>query len=49
VVAFYENAVRKTLSIPAHLRPVAIITFGYAAKFPDRPARVAVEKACEFR
>jgi len=49
VGAFDENAVRRSLSIPAHLRPVAILTLGYAAEFPDRPDRVAVEKACEFR
>ena len=49
VGAFDENAVVKTLGIPVHLRPVAIITLGYAAESPHRPARVTVEKACEFR
>jgi nitroreductase len=49
VGAFDESAVVKTLGIPAHLRPLAIITFGYASESPDRPDRVSVEKVCEFR
>lgn len=40
ISAFDEEAVRDILDIPIHLRPVAIVTFGYADEKPDQRHRV---------
>lgn len=40
ISAFDEESVRDTLDIPIHLRPVAIVTLGYADEKPDQRHRV---------
>ena len=48
VGAFSEEEVRKTLSLPEALRPVAIIPVGYPARSPKPPPRMAKDDAVEF-
>jgi len=44
VGAFDENAVRKILEIPSHLKPVAIIPVGFPGESPQAPKRKNVEE-----
>lgn len=44
VGAFDENQVSRTLNLPHHLRPVAIIPVGYPDESPPRPRRVPKEE-----
>jgi len=48
VGAFYEDQVSRILSLPKHLRPVAIVPVGYPSKVPGVPPRVSREDAVEF-
>jgi len=41
---FCKNIVRKTLKIPGHVDPQALITLGYAANKPNPPPRKLLEK-----
>lgn len=47
VGAFHEREVTKILSLPRHLRPVAIVPVGYPSKIPSPPPRVAIKEAVE--
>jgi nitroreductase len=49
VGAFNEKEVTKCLSIPSHLRPVAIVPLGYPNESPMPPPKIPFENACEFR
>ncbi len=44
VGAFNEGDVRRLLNMPENIRPVAIITMGYPAETPEKPARRPVEE-----
>ncbi|MEK6546147.1 MAG: nitroreductase family protein [Nitrospinota bacterium] len=45
VGAFREEEVIEILSIPSHLRPIAIVPIGYPAEEPVPPSRVSREMA----
>ncbi len=38
--AFNEQAVRNAINAPSHVRPMAMITLGYAKEKPKKPARL---------
>lgn len=48
VGAFSEEAVREILSIPRHVRPVAIIPLGKPATKPAPPPRISLKKVLHF-
>ncbi len=47
VGAFDERKVADALSLPAHLRPVAIIPVGYPAEYPETPSRIPLKNVVE--
>lgn len=48
VGAFRENEVSEALSLPANLRPVAIVPVGRPARIPKPPQRVSKREAVTF-
>lgn len=48
VGAFREDAVRKILGIPEHVRPVAIIPIGVPGERPSPPPRIPLRKVVHF-
>lgn len=48
VGAFNEKEASKILTLPDHLRPVAIIPVGYPAESPSRPAKVPREESIVY-
>lgn len=48
VGAFNEKEVSKILTLPDHLRPVAIIPVGYPAESPSRPGKVPREESIVY-
>lgn len=44
VGAFDEDKVSRTLNLPSHLRPIAILPIGYPAESPSPPPRRAIEE-----
>ncbi len=48
VGAFVEKEVSKILSLSSNLRPVALISLGYAAEDPPAPPRRAAEEVIDF-
>ena len=46
VGAFHERPVAQALRAPAAMRPVAMISIGYAAETPERPPRRSLESLC---
>jgi len=49
VGAFHEDAVFEILTLPKHLRPVALVAVGYPSKIPSPPPRVSKAEAVEFK
>lgn len=49
VGAFDEGAVSDILSLPPHLRPIAIVPVGYPARIPTAPPRRPKQELIEFR
>ena len=49
VGAFHEDPVSKSLKLPEHLRPVALVAVGYPSEIPSPPSRVSKEETVEFR
>jgi nitroreductase len=45
VGAFHEDEVARTLKLPEHLRPMAIVPVGYPDEKPEPPERVSLHKA----
>ncbi len=48
VGAFNEKEASKILTLPDHLRPVAIIPVGYPAESPSRPGKVPREESIVY-
>lgn len=48
VGAFNEEATRRSLGIPLHIRPVAIVPIGHPARLRPKPSRLDVLQLTEF-
>jgi len=48
VGAFNEGRVSEILSLPSHLRPLALVPVGYPAEAPEPPPRVKREEAVTY-
>jgi nitroreductase len=48
VGAFDEGQAAKTLKLPEHVRPVAIIPIGYPTQKPEPSSRIEIEKLVHF-
>jgi nitroreductase len=48
VGAFEENIVKKSLTLPEHLSPIALLPVGYPAESPDPKPRRKIDEIVEF-
>ena len=48
VGAFEDNRIVKTLGLPVHVKPIGIITLGYAAEKPERFERIELNNLVHY-